>query len=64
MLPRYLKQRKKGLVQDDIPQEMINEMEMIVREAQDWRLMFNAEVKQYKKTWNDYRMLSRMKGWA
>lgn len=43
---------------------MINEIEMIVSEAQDWRVMFNAAVKHYKETWNDYRMLSKMKGWV
>jgi len=64
MLPAYLKQRKKGLIKDDIPQEIIYEMEMIASEAQDWRVMFNAAVKQYKETWNDYRMLSKMKGWV
>lgn len=60
MLPAYLKQRKKGLIKDDIPQEMINEMEMIVTEAQDWRIMFNVSVKDYKETWNDYRILSKI----
>ena len=39
-------------------------MEMIASEAQDWRVMFNAAVKQYKEAWNDYRMLSKMKGWV
>ncbi len=63
-LPEYLKQRKKGLIKDDIPQEIISEMEMIASEAQDWRLMFKAAVKQYKETWNDYRMMSKMKGWV
>lgn len=64
LIPIYLKQRKKGLIKDDIPPEMINEMEMIASEAQDWRVMFNEAVKQYKETWNDYRMLSKMKGWV
>ena len=56
------KVKEKGLIKDDIPQKIIKEMEMIASEAQDWRVMFNAAVKQYKETWNDYRMLSKMKG--
>lgn len=60
MLPTYLKRRKKGLVNDDLPQEMIKEMEMIVREAQDWRIMFNEAVKDYKEKWNYYRILSKI----
>lgn len=47
-IPAYFRKMKKGEV-PELPQKMVSELENIVKEAGDWKKMFNAAVKDYKE---------------
>lgn len=47
-IPAYLRKMKKGDV-PELPQKMVSELENIVKEAGDWKKMFNAAVRDYKE---------------
>lgn len=48
-IPAYLRKMKKGEV-PELPQKMVSELENIVKEAGDWKKMFNAVVRDYKES--------------
>lgn len=47
-IPAHLRKMKHGEV-PELPLEMVNELEDIIKEAGDWKEMFNAEVRDYKE---------------
>lgn len=47
-IPTYLRKMKHGEV-PELPQKMVSELENIIKEAGDWKKMFNATVREYNK---------------
>ncbi len=53
-IPAYFRKMKKGEV-PELPQKMVSELENIVKEAGNWKKMFNAAVKEYKESRGLYK---------